>query len=324
MKPGMMRTNSLRANGLSVRFARLGLMLLLFTAIAAAFGAENPTAAFEQANKLYEQGRFSEAAATYEQLIHSGHPFPVVFYNLGNAFFKAGQYGRAIAAYRHAEKLMPRDPNLRFNLQFVRKKVSAGDAVPGTVWQRSLSHLTLNEWTALAAGAYWLWFLLLALREFRPALKRPLRGYTSTAGAAALLLAGCLVAAIYEQSRVTEAVVVAPGAVVRYGPLEESQVRFQLRDGSEIVVLDEKDLLVGDKKQSWLQVQDSVRGIGWLKRDQVVLLTPTVADSHSSGQSSKFKAQSSKKVPMNPIRQALAIQPAEGFESLEPGASSEL
>jgi hypothetical protein len=243
--------------------------------------AESPAAAFEHANKLYEQGKFAEAAAAYQQLIQSGHHSAALFYNLGNAWFKAGQQGRAIAAYRQAEKWSPRDPNLNFNLQFVRKKVSGGETAPTPPWHRALTHLSLNEWTLLAAGTYWLWFLLLGLREFRPGLRRSLRGYTATAGVAALVLAGCLTAATYEQSRVTEAVVVVPEAVVRHGPLEESQVKFQLRDGSEIIVLDEKELMVGDKTQSWLQVQDGARGIGWLKRDQVIVLTPAKSESRT-------------------------------------------
>jgi hypothetical protein len=246
-------------------------MMLLNTS-SSAFAAGDPAMAFDQANKLYEQGKFAEAATTYEKLIESGQHSATLFYNLGNAWFKAGQHGRAIAAYRRAEKVNPRDPNLRFNLQFVRKKVSGSDTIAGTAWRRALMRLTLNEWTVLAASAYWLWLLLLALREFRPSLRRGLRGYTATAGAAALLMAGCLAAATFQQSHTVEAVVVVPDAVVRYGPLEESQVRFQLRDGSEITVLDEQQLLVGDKKQSWLQVQDPARGIGWLKRDQVIVV----------------------------------------------------
>jgi Tetratricopeptide repeat len=254
--------------------------ILLLTGLPAV-SAENPAAAFEQANKLYEQGKFIEAAAAYEQLIHSGHGSAAVFYNLGNAWFKTGRQGRAIAAYRQAEKWNPRDPNLQFNLQFVRRKVSGGETASTTLWHRALAHLTLNEWAILAVSSYWLWFLLLGLREWRPRLRRSLRGYTATAGLTAVLLTACLTAAAYEQSRLTEAVVVVPEAVVRHGPLEESQVKFQLRDGSEIIVLDEKELLDGDKRQSWLQVQDGARGTGWVKRDQVIVLNPARLESRT-------------------------------------------
>src|SRR5260221_7177996 len=113
---------------------------------------------------------------------------------------------------------------------------------------------------------------LLAVRELRPALRRNLSGYTAIAGTTALLLAGCLASLLYEQSSIKEAVVIATNAVVRYGPLEESRVSYQLQDGSEVRVLDQQELNIGEKKQSWLQVQDAAHRVGWVQRDQVILL----------------------------------------------------
>ena len=89
---------------------------------------------------------------------------------------------------------------------------------------------------------------------------------------AALLLGAGLAAAAYARTRVTEAVVIEPQAVVRYGPLDESQVAFQLRDGSEVIVLDAKVIAVGDRKQTWLEVREAAGRAGWIKRDQVVIL----------------------------------------------------
>ena len=232
--------------------------------------AEPAASAFDQANKLYEQGKYAEAAAGYEAMIQASAKLPTLYFNLGNACFKAGRKGRAIAAYRQAQILAPRDPSLRFNLQFARNSVAGRDTVPGTRWQRWLATLTLNEWTTLAAGAFWLWFLLLALREYRRPWRKPLSGYTATAGLAAVLLAGCLGAAAFEQANTRSAVVIVPEAIVRYGPLEESQVFYQLRDGMEVSVLDEKQI---SGNEAWLQIQDDAHRVGWLKRDQVIMLS---------------------------------------------------
>ncbi len=85
--------------------------------------AAEPAAAFEQANKLYEQGRFPAAAVAYENLLRSGQRSAAVYFNLGNACFKSGQVGKAIVNYRLAERLAPRDPAIRANLQFARGSV---------------------------------------------------------------------------------------------------------------------------------------------------------------------------------------------------------
>src|SRR6266446_10846926 len=119
------------------------MVFAVFTLTAAPLYAENLLPAFDQANRLYEQGKFAEAATAYENLVPSAPASAAVYFNLGNAWYKAGQSGRAIAAYRQAEKLAPRDPNLRFNLNFVRKKVSGSDSIPAEGWRYWLSTLTL-------------------------------------------------------------------------------------------------------------------------------------------------------------------------------------
>ena len=227
--------------------------------------------AFDAANKLYEQGRFADAAAAYAKQVEAAPGSPALYFNLGNAWFKAGQIGRAIAAYREAAQLAPRDPNVQFNLQFARKKVSGTEAAHGSLFSRALSALSVNEWTMLAAMAFWAWMLLLAVREWRPAWRGAVGGYTATAGVVTVVLAGCVAGAASQQNR-AEAVVSVAEAIVRSGPLEEAKVLHQLRDGVELEVIDRKDLVVGEQKQSWVQVRDAAGRTGWLKSDQVAQL----------------------------------------------------
>ena len=123
---------------------------------------------FNAANKLYAEGKFAPAAAAYEKILQSSAGSPALWFNYGNAEFKLGQPGRAIAAYRRAELLAPRDDEVRANLEFVRNQV-AGPTVRQSRWEDWLGILSLNEWTLLAAGAFWLTFSLLALRQMQPA-----------------------------------------------------------------------------------------------------------------------------------------------------------
>lgn len=252
--------------------ARLWLLLAVLLMSAPAAFASDPSAEFDAANKLYEQGKFPEAAAAYEKLVRSEPRSAALYFNLGNAWFKAGQMGRAIAAWKSGESVAPRDPDLRFNLQFARKKVTGSDIVPGSAWQRALTALTLNEWSVMGACALWLWFTLLALREIRPKLRAALSGYTATAGVVALIVAGCIAAAANLRFHSLTAVVVVPDAIARSGPFEEAQVRYQSRDGTELAVVDQKDLMVGSAKQAWLQVRDRSNRLGWLRRDQVIVI----------------------------------------------------
>ena len=250
----------------------LTLLLMLLIVGPALRGADEegdatPGARFEAANAMYETGRYLEAAQAYHALAEEGAFSPALYLNLGNAWFKAGRNGRAVAAYRLGLRLAPRDPDLRFNLNHVQEKLSV-DPLPlaggVAVW---LTRLTLDEWGTLVLVLYWIWALLLVTGEWRPAAKRALRGYTASAGIAAALLLGCLLLANRAWSRQVQAVVVVPEAVVRYGPLEESKMFYQLTDGSEVWVLDE---LKGDTP--WVEIRARDGREGWVKREEVVML----------------------------------------------------
>jgi hypothetical protein len=227
-------------------------MPLLAAVVISLFPAQSPAAvsaaAFDSANKLYEEGKFAEAAAAYETMTKAGQASAALYFNLGNAFFKSGQIGR--------------DPDLRANLQFARNQMPSPTLSP-TRWQRWLGRLTLNEWTVLAAGAVWIWLLLLAVLQWRPALRPPLRAYVLSIAILAVLLCSCAAAALRETRFTRTAIVITRDTAVRYTPLPESATAFTVQDGAELLVLDQKD--------EWFQVNAGPRRTGWLRRDQVVV-----------------------------------------------------
>ena len=95
--------------------------LLLFCA-QLSFAA--PADDFKAANKLYDAGKFAEAAAAYEKLEpKTAH----VFYNLGNAWFRDGKLGLAILNYERARRLAPRDPDILANLKFAEQRLGVDE-----------------------------------------------------------------------------------------------------------------------------------------------------------------------------------------------------
>jgi tetratricopeptide (TPR) repeat protein len=225
--------------------------------------AADPVAVFEQANKLYEQGKYGDAIAAYETLLGQKEISPALYFNLGNTCFKNGKTGQAIVYYRLAERLAPRDPDIRANLRFVRETV--GSNVSSSVrWQRWLNMLTLNELTLITVLAVWVWLLILAVGQWPTRWGISMRPYRGWSGMIALLLLVWLGFMTQHRLWTMSAVVVAREADVRYGPLEEAQSVYRARDGAEFEILDQKD--------SWLQVQDAAKRVGWVSAKDVYVL----------------------------------------------------
>ena len=239
----------------------VGVVLLL---LAGAAGAQGQTASdsFMQGNKFYEEGKYSQAGAMYEELIKDGHISPAIYFNAGNAWFKAGQIGRAIYDYRRAEQLAPRDPDIRANLGIARAQAGTGiAALPGSRWTRWVGLVTLNEWACAASVAVALFFIVLTARQLSPGFRKSFGGFAWVLAAGSLWLLICLGLSINQQMLEKTSIVVVPEAVVRWGPDDESKSAFTAHDGAEMMVV--------ARDGDWLQVSDAARHIGWLQQKNV-------------------------------------------------------
>ena len=93
----------------------------LWPVLVIAEDATNRERAFVRALDLFDAAenpeQYHEAAKEFESILADGFRSGAVYYNLGNSYFRAGEYGRAILNYRKAQPYLPRDPYLKANLQ---------------------------------------------------------------------------------------------------------------------------------------------------------------------------------------------------------------
>jgi tetratricopeptide (TPR) repeat protein len=251
-------------NKLESRYLGCYLILLsLALGFTAQVFAADVAADFSAANELYAKGKFADAAAAYEKILQAGGQSPALLFNYGNAEFKAGHLGKAIAAYRQAELLSPRDAELRANLAFVRNQVQ-GATQRESRWQNWVSSLTLNEGALLTAVFFWAMFALLAARQVRPALAPKLQSATRLAVVATICSGAVLALQAANHFNSAVAVVTGTEATARSGPFYDAQSAFTAHDGAEMRVLDRHD--------DWVQVASGAGKIGWLSKKQVEVL----------------------------------------------------
>jgi tetratricopeptide (TPR) repeat protein len=225
----------------------LGISLLWGSRLVLAQAPLSPTEAMLRANQSYETGNFREAAETYEAIIEAGVRDSTVYYNLGNAYFKQGDLGRAILNYRRAQALNPRDADITANLKIVRAQTAdqidaSAEGTSANLIQVAEEWLTLHE-AALLALVLWLLIGLFALLSvLRPRWRRPCG--MGMAVLAVFLVIGLVSMAsrYYREQRYPPAVVVASEANVTSGPGTADQylLEFTLHPGTEVRLLESR------------------------------------------------------------------------------------
>src|SRR5437868_10316557 len=111
-------------------------------------------AEFVKANQAFAQGHFKEAISSYEALVQKREWSANLFYDLGNAYFRTGDFGRAILNYERALALERHHPEAAANLQIARDEARALEMQQS--WpERYLQFASLNQYSIAAAIAFW-------------------------------------------------------------------------------------------------------------------------------------------------------------------------
>ena len=110
--------------------------------------------AFAKANQAYSEGRFQEAVDGYQSLVQAGRSSANLFYDLGNAWFRLGNFGEAILNYERALALEPRHPESEANLQLARDEARALELRETAVEKYSEAG-TPTQYSIAASVAFW-------------------------------------------------------------------------------------------------------------------------------------------------------------------------
>jgi tetratricopeptide (TPR) repeat protein len=228
---------------------RLALAVIVFAGLAwvtrVQAQSEAWAAVFAHANRLYEEGRYEEAAAKYEEIVASGLQNGRVYYNLGNAYFKQEKLGLAILNYERAHRLMPRDEDIKANLAYARSqivdKIETPD--PGLLgrWLASLQGLLTPDETIILAWTLYLVMTVLALLAvFVWRWRRFCLYALGFLGVLLILSLASLGVKLYQQEHVREALVTTKQVDVLSGPGENYLLEFTVHEGTTLTVEEER------------------------------------------------------------------------------------
>lgn len=251
-------------------FAFCAALLLSSTTPVAAL---TPQARFETANQLYFKGEWGPAAEAYSALVSDFKlEDPVLYHNLGNAYFRSGAYGSAILYYRRAQQLAPSADLARAldaNLDAARRTLQARHrSAQDANLNYQAPHTPLYALTHLLEEKTYAWALLTSVLVcFGLLVTNQLRGYSRKrtqlsviSGVFAAILALGGYGRILTERDLRLAIVVSPEAHLRDGKHKLAQ-GSPLLEGLEVRFLEDQG--------EWSQVELSNGRRGWVEADHL-------------------------------------------------------
>ncbi len=218
---------------------------------------------FEAANQAYKKGNYNFAIEQYEGILEGGQHSAELYYNLGNAYFKTGNLGKAILNYERTRLLAPRDVEARDNLAIAQARtIDIIQPLPDfflTRWWRALQQsLSAGAWSCLSVLMLWLAVAGLSVWLLLTDREQKKRGFLG--GMVCLLLFGITFALAAQrkatQQNSNQAIILAKEIALKDAATADSPDILMLHEGTKISLLDQ----IGD----WHKVRLPNGEQGWL------------------------------------------------------------
>ncbi len=219
-------------------------------------------ALMQQGNDHYQNGHFQEAIGSYQRILAEGYESGALHYNLANAYFKINEVGWSILHYQKAQRLLPRDSEVEYNLKharlYRRDRFELPEPMPVVqLFMKIRESRTLSELRRLVMIC---WILLVILFLVYRSLR--LRGQGNSflyalipLGIIFMVLGGWLL----DRSLHAEeegVVVLEPVLEAHSAPLESSDILFVVHEGTEGRIEQETDdwyeIRLPDGKSGWV------------------------------------------------------------------------
>ena len=218
---------------------------------------------WEKANAFYTTGEYQKAISLYEQILASGHESAKLYFNLGNAYYKANDINNAILNYERAKLLAPQDKDIDFNLQIANQfVVTSINALPQPFfvrWRESvINSYPADTWAIISAGAFLFFLVLLGFFIFSRVVS--LRRLSFWLGILVIIFSGFAFSFAARQKKKlvqrNHAIVFCPRVTVKSSPAESGTDLFLIYEGLKVEITDSlnnwKEIKLADGNEGWL------------------------------------------------------------------------
>jgi tetratricopeptide (TPR) repeat protein len=215
------------------------------------------------ANAAYADGKYEEAKVDYIQLVDSREYSSELFYNLGDAWFKLNDHGRAILNYDRALILNPTFEEAKANLQTALKIVGNDD--PKTI--RDSLGAYADYFPVVASVFFWTAIFCMVGALQKRFSYATFFGFVSIA--AGILFVSSLAVSIWIGAGLKDsnrALVIESGTDLKYGPAVTARPVESLQIGQPVQLISVR----GD----WTFCRANTGNLGWILSRKVERVVP--------------------------------------------------
>lgn len=240
------------------------LLLALVAVYATPLSAQSPEELFHRGTELYREGKFREAAESFDAILKSGYVSAPLYYNLGNAYYRANELGQAALAYERALRLSPDDDDVRYNIDLLSLRLTDRiESVPEfffKAWLRSLSAIMSPALSSALFATAWV-ILFGALSVLLIAVSHRVRAVAVRLTALLVPFVILLALIVGVQASVAserdEAIIVAPVVTAKTSPDRQSMDAFVVHEGLKVTT--------GESLGEWISVTLPNGTVGWVR-----------------------------------------------------------
>ena len=240
---------------------------ILIVAVMMAFPAYGQESELKEAEAAYNGEDYPKAIEMYEAVLQKYGESANVYYNLGNAYYKAGKLAPAILNYERCLLLNPGDSDARFNLELVRQRTTDKIEPLGEFFFSRWFHAiqdrgSSNSWAKLGVVCFILFIGCLVLFFFSRWIRLKKIGFYC----GLCLLVAVTVSNIFAGNQKEEmlnrnrAIVFSPTVTVKSSPDVSGTDLFVLHEGTDVTIKstlgDWSEIVLADGNVGWMPSKD--------------------------------------------------------------------
>ena len=250
-------------------YTRKIFILLLLQIVTFSLMALNPD--LQSAAEAYSKGEYANAAELYENILKTSGESAVVYYNIGNCYYKMNKISSAILNYERALLLNPGDKDTRFNLEIAKlqtvDKIEPVGKFFLSEWIESIQNIFgTNAWSKIGIVSFFLLISSLVLFFFsRMIVSKKIGFYTGIAWLVIIITANCF--AFGQKQKLVErnyAIVFAPTVTIKSSPDRSGNDLFVLHEGTKV--------LIKTKLGEWSEIQITDGNVGWIRNSDIEVI----------------------------------------------------